>query len=49
MFTNDVSELDDDTTTVRGWMSAAVCCTRWTRLEHLTLAWWHRCVLGADE
>jgi hypothetical protein len=49
MFTNDVNELDDDTTPVRGWLSAAVCWTRQTRLEHLTLAWWHRRVTGADE
>ena len=32
----------------RGWLSAAVS---WTRLENLTLAWWHRRVLRvrADE
>ena len=30
----------------RGWLSAAVC---WTRLEHLTRAWWERRVLRAEE
>ncbi len=46
IFTDDVSELDDGTTPMRGWLSAAVCWTRWTHLEHPTLAWWHRRVLG---
>ena len=31
---------------VRGWLSTAVS---WTRLQHLTLGWWHRRVLRADE
>ena len=30
----------------RGWLSSAVC---WTRLEHLTRAWWERRVLRAEE
>lgn len=30
----------------RGWLSTAVS---WTRLEHLTLAWWQWRVLRADE
>ena len=38
MFTNDLSECDDDTTPGRGWLSAAcntdLCWTRWTRFEH---------------
>ena len=31
---------------MRGWLSPAVS---WTRLQHLTLGWWHRRVLRADE